>query len=412
MDSDNKKVVCILADAMRADYIDRYELPFLTELRAGRRVYSDRVTPSTGFCEIVEYVTGQGALDHGMFAQITAVDDWQAVTIPPALRSLSRVKSAVESVTRFSKKVHRHTSPYFERAVALHLPEHVGDIRYLVPYTLLPYFQATEGKVEYDSFEFGQDKNLFLWMQSQGITYDIDDFVKFNKIQGTDHERFRRLKYKITSGSLKDFTMIYMSAAECAHYYSTDSGKTCKVLMQFDRELAAVFHELQREYDNCELIVLGDHGMVDVEEYIDVISEIEALADRHGMTVGEDFIYFVDSTVCRIWLDDRDRHTGFVEALSEALADATEADEATADYLGNFMPRFGDAIFLLKPGKTYFPDFFNVQKNLGMHGYLASAPGQQGLLLATGSDSTRQDIAEIKLYQMYDFFKQYWQHAA
>ena len=64
---------------------------------------------------------------------------------------------------------------------------------------------------------------------------------------------------------------------------------------------------------------------------------------------------------------------------------------------------------MLKPGRVYFPDFFNGQANLGMHGYDASTPGQQGLFISKGKlESFTEQLDRIELKNIYNIICRYF----
>ena len=71
---------------------------------------------------------------------------------------------------------------------------------------------------EYDSYEFGGEENLFVQLKAMGVEYDIEDFVKHNKVKGSDKERLIRLQEKVKKEKLKDFTLLYIGYGEIAHF--------------------------------------------------------------------------------------------------------------------------------------------------------------------------------------------------
>ena len=73
----NKKVVFILSDAFRYDYVFKHNLSFLKEKVISNQVHLIKnIHPSTGFCEIVEYVTGQSSLEHGLLSRFLLKENY------------------------------------------------------------------------------------------------------------------------------------------------------------------------------------------------------------------------------------------------------------------------------------------------------------------------------------------------
>lgn len=390
-----KKVVFLLTDALRGDYPDRHNMNFLSQAITGPAIWSKGVHPSTGFCEIIEYVLGQSAAEHGMLAQITAKANWEQQKALPALAILDRVTNLIGNVPKI-----RGVWRLFLDAIAHRIVEpEMARVRYHVPMPLLPFFQPTESRVEYDSFEFGGEENLFYWMKENGISYDIDDFVKFNKVTGSDEERFHRLLSKIDKAELADFTLLYIGYGELAHFMGTGDEIFSTYMERLDKSIESVAAALEKRYEDFELCVLGDHGMVDVTESFDVKSELPELARRHNLKVTKDFIYFLDSTCVRFWFrEEGDRSAAFLADFEKSFGEHLELDEGIADYLSQFSPTYGDKIYLIKAGHVVYPDFFNTKINKGMHGYRNDVPGQQGFFLCSGPfvESEHREYIELK----------------
>ena len=192
----NKKVVFILSDAFRYDYVFKHNLSFLKEKVISNQVHLIKnIHPSTGFCEIVEYVTGQSSLEHGLLSQITASSQWFEKKSPLYIRFLG-------FVFRFSffkriRKIRGVFQLVMEYLLSFSsLPKEILRVRYNIPPHFLPYLVPTESKYDYDSPDFFGSKNLFCWMKSKNIQYDLDGFVKYNKVVGTDQDRINQLLQK------------------------------------------------------------------------------------------------------------------------------------------------------------------------------------------------------------------------
>jgi len=225
----NRKVIFILADAFRYDYINKLDMRFLKKKvdKKERCFYVKKIVPSTGFCEIIEYVTGKETLEHGMFTQITIKEDWYSMDSSTRLLQLVN-RVYYQNPFRKIPKIRGIYRILFDSVIDKILlkknisPEMI-NVRYNIPLHFLPFLEPTESKYEYDSFDFGGRDNLFVWMREKNISYDIDDFVKHNKVKGTDEDRLNRLKEKIRKRKLKDFTLLYIGYGELAHFYGTES---------------------------------------------------------------------------------------------------------------------------------------------------------------------------------------------
>jgi hypothetical protein len=102
------------------------------------------------------------------------------------------------------------------------------------------------------------------------------------------------------------------------------------------------------------LYLCSDHGMVDVDETVDVMRRVDALPFRRG----RDFLAFYDSTFARFWW----RSPAARDAVRAALAaepagrwlEPAELQREGADFADQ---RYGEDLFLLRPGALLVPSF-------------------------------------------------------
>jgi len=151
------------------------------------------------------------------------------------------------------------------------------------------------------------------------------------------------------------------------HRFGPWSDERKAALRHVDRILAQIIAHARANVSQVDLLILGDHGMVQVKHTLDVRPVIERLKTR-GLT----FDYFIDATLFRCWSHDAgvipairnefDQYPGLME-IGEA-----EALRYGLRYRHN---RFWDACWQAEEGFVFRPNFHNNhQRLLGMHGYL------------------------------------------
>lgn len=401
----NKKVIFILSDALRHDYIDSIGMDFLSRATKERcTAFVERIIPSTGYCEIIEYVTGLKAEDSGYLAQITSNRDFAEKNFNSlSFKIIQNTEFAINKIPRIRTYYNRFIEPIVSKYFLNGVPEEISRVRYKIPLQYLSKLMPTESKYRYDSLKFGGDKNLFQILSKNDLSYDINDFVQYNKIKGSDEERLERLKIKISSKKLKDFTLLYIGYGEVAHYEGTESDRFKKIMTEYDKKLESIYETLKNNYDNYELVILGDHGMIDVNEYIDIRNMIRKINEKFKLQDTRNIMYFIDSTMLRVFLKDSSKAYEIKQDIIAELSGKIESDDEVTRYLDKFIPEYGDMIFLLKPGKVFYPDYFNSKKIKGMHGYLNSSIGQEGLMLSIGSEPKElTSIKELHLFQVKD----------
>ena len=380
------KMVFILSDALRHDYLQY--MPFLQAMTEECPYYK-KVIPGLGFCEISEYVSGRTSLDTGNTFQVTFSGKFGKTH----LHDLTMANKIVNKIPRVRRYSARLLDRYLQKYDGSLFEHDMLRVRYNIPLSMLSFFIPTESKLKYDAPEFFPATNLFHILQKAGLSYDIQDFVEHNKIKGTDDERLARLRTKIEAKNLKDFTLLYIGFGEIAHATGTRSASFHSKLTSYDGTLKNLYTLLKKNYgEDFRFVILGDHGMVDVEKYIDITELIEQMKDKFHLTVGEDFVYFIDSTAFRVWLRDQRFLSECNAMIQERLA--TDLDELDLERADNF---YGDLIYILRPGRVFFPDFFNVYKNKGMHGYTNKIDEQKGMCLILG-DQRHAVHEELELH--------------
>lgn len=391
-----KKIICILADAFKDTYIEQYNLRFLeNKLKEEKGIYYiKKIYPSTGFCEIVEYVTGKVAEENGYLAQVAFKEKWYKNVNKANFKFylIEKIENVILKIPKFRNFYCKKLQKILDHYLVKYFSEEIVRIRYKIPITLLPYLKATESAIEYDNYNFGKKNNLFYQLKKLKKTYDLEDFVKFNKIKGSDRERLENLKNKIKNKNLKDFTLIYIGYGELAHFYTTSSEKLQHELLKFDKEIENIVRLLKENYKDYEIMILGDHGMVNVNNYINIYPIIRKISKKFKIKNKKDFIYFLDSTLLRISLKDK----GLIDKISIFLKNELEGkyEEKMDSYFTNFGSEYGDIKILLKAGNVFFPDFFNSKKIKGMHGYNSLEKEQSGIFVSLSSDKNDKIIKE------------------
>jgi hypothetical protein len=119
------------------------------------------------------------------------------------------------------------------------------------------------------------------------------------------------------------------------------------------------------------IVMVSDHGMTEVAEEFDLLDWLKP------WELGVDFLAFLDATMARFWDIRRQPLYEIVARVLQAHKGRFLGDADLSMYGLNFPDqRFGDLIFILKPGCILKPSFmdspdlpFFHHKYRGMHGY-------------------------------------------
>ena len=188
-----------------------------------------------------------------------------------------------------------------------------------------------------------------------------------------------------------ELTFVYASSLDGAlHHAGNDSASGRAALRTIADRIDRTRELLARDGSKVTTLVVGDHGMADVEHAVDPRAPVARLA---GVRV------FVDSTLLRLW----GPNSAVAEArrvLEGALPGLTFLDrEALArEQLPVEGSPYGDAIGVLPEGHLFSPSFVGGRVR-GMHGYHPSGGSAEAALLADFAIPTHvrsiSDVASI-----------------
>jgi hypothetical protein len=176
------------------------------------------------------------------------------------------------------------------------------------------------------------------------------------------------------------------------HAQGTRSEATRRSLADFEEFVQRMLALARETRDEVRVMVFGDHGMTDVKEVHAILPELEALPLR----VPDDFLYFVDSTMVRVWYK-RPQAREPVEALLRAKPYGRILDARECEALGILFDdgRYGETIFLMNPGEILAPSFMGGTAPKAMHGYHPHDPDSDTLLLANFEHTPVTSILDI-----------------
>ena len=404
----NSKVLFILLDAFRHDYINAVDTPFLFEA-AQKGIYAQKLKTTTGFTQRTAILTGSMGATSGMFTMYTFDRDgspfgflangqtreglerlahWVGRFSPvPGLRriqrfilewQLQRDRNYRQWIQNEAKKRANHASPAF------------------IPLALLPHIGISEDNRSIHLPGALEQETIFDVFAREGVEYKFLMFPAFN----CEDEAVLRLFLEEARSSARVILGQFSDSDLLIHHCGPSAAQRRSVAGEIDRRL----REIAACYGNdVTWVIIGDHGMTDVVEEMDVVGEVAVLEKRVDAKHGRDYLLFLDSTMARFyWLTDKGRN--FISSIAEAKLfqqKGTFVDpELAARYsipLGD--RRYGDVIWWANLGTLIFPDYFHDRytHNKGMHGYDSEHDDMKGFFLAFGPDISSKIVAEANL---------------
>lgn len=413
-----RTTIFILCDALRSEYLERGEMPFLKEM-SQKGYFSHNVKQSFGFCERSEIISGLQGDKSGF---ITAVG---SSNISPYRRLawLCYLFSAFETFLKssFLPAVISEKGQEVLKKIFTKLSSFMGIQMkpYYIPYNYLPKLNYTEDFFDHTSPEVFGTPSIYDLVRQVGGVFSTASFTALGQKSPyiTDMDRLEGgLKWlEATESKTNDrLLMIYLNLPDSSgHKYGPSGVAMNKCLRDVDK-LLEDFKESVEKIVNHEICftILGDHGMADVVEHVDIEKLVQQHARDQNISLNRDVMYFLDSTVARFWGLTSDGRK-FVSHLKEQESFHHYGKWMTNELANTWdilwpNPSYGDELWVANTGALIFPDFFHRDDPyLGMHGYDPTLPVNQGLLVSWGDGVDIHEVPMIKLSQVYEVLKRY-----
>ncbi|MGF1721713.1 alkaline phosphatase family protein [Vibrio kyushuensis] len=358
-----EKTILVVLDAFRHDYVNSKSTPFLYSLLSTSKYYK-KLTPSYGFCERTELMVGLEANESNYFTAI-GYDEKNSPYkhISGVLRILSKIEKASPNIVR--KVIRRLLWEYISR-------RNLGFSSVNIPMESLVYFSLTEdgeGSIINES-----PASIINFAKRHDKSVNLSSFTSLDsKMAGNDDDRISNLIEQLNK-TPDSIYLLYISAADhYGHKYGPDSDSFKDELQKLDKKLKKLYHSVNKSLDDVNWMFVGDHGMTQIEHKLDVVQDVDSVLSDYRF--GDDYIYFADSTVFRLWCLDKSKAADIEVKLEKLFSQTTYKDKGrmtTERELGLIGDRtYGDLLWLTNPGVVVNPDFFNTaSKELnGMHGY-------------------------------------------
>jgi predicted AlkP superfamily pyrophosphatase or phosphodiesterase len=407
--------VLLLLDAFRSSYISEKNTPFLNKI-SKEGFYCPSVEQSYGFCERTEILTGLIGKESGFFTAI----GYDPLNSPfknlKGLYLLEIIENLLlyflrlfpsKYASKAQKKIRYYISFYFKKK-GIKMPS------YLIPISWLKYFSLTEDQHDHRNSNVFKVKSILDLITENNMRYFYESFsflandVKYH----SDSERFDAVINDLKRDK-KDFYLVYVSASDFyGHLFGPESIEFNKIINKLDSDLMKFISLFEKSENGSNYIILGDHGMTSVINKINLESEIKNIVKRKKFKLGKDVIYFLDSTIVRIWFLNEKAKTELLDDLYQSstffsnngewlnLQKAIEYNIPWPD------KRYGDCIWLAKSGNLVFPDFFHsFEPCKGMHGYDPKLDDSKGMCIVWNNMKNPITIDEMPLSNVYNILK-------
>jgi hypothetical protein len=260
---------------------------------------------------------------------------------------------------------------------------------YELPLELLPELQLFERQSFYLPGAIPGCTTLIDWLHASGTPYEVYYWT-------TSEES----TFPLVCGSLTEKRttcyLVYLSGLDhILHMHGTRSEQAYGKLRWYEEQIRRVLVTARDNYDQVGLAVFSDHGMLDVQGYWDLASDVRQL--EHGANPNYRAMY--DATMARFWFGgDAELRAQIMDRLGDSQRGRWLSVDELRE-LGCLFPdtRYGEDIFLMSPGEVILPSHLGNYPVKGMHGY---HPSDSGYLAFWGSNRSDLPIPD----SIADFF--------
>jgi hypothetical protein len=371
----------VLIDALRPDYVGQTR--FLRDL--ARQSATGQLRECFGFVPRAAYFGGLSAEQFGftnMFCYDPAQSPFKAA---PGLAGRPDARDTLNGLAR--------------QALPAFAAQYVSSFE--IPLEHAGLFAVVEQRAPWDP-KVGY-RSLFHRLDAEGIPWLQMSWPDTNRLPDHSDPGIVRA----TLAALRPehrFAYVHLQQLDATgHLHGPGSAALQHTLEETDQAMAQLISEARRRYDAVNLLVFGDHGMVAVTGALDVWTSLR----QTGLVFGRDLVYFIDSTMVRLWPLRKQARPAIERALS-ALPGGRLLSAADLRHYGiaGCDRRNGELYFLADPGVLLVPNFFqsNAEFTRGMHGYDPDCPDNLGAFILHRPDQpglVGQTLGKVDPAQIY-----------
>lgn len=395
-----EKIVYILLDAFRSDYLNINNTPFLFNLSKKGEYYKE-VVPNLSYCERTEIFTGLTPKESGNFLAIGHDPEnspYKNVKYLNTLHAIENILVPVNRIRVYYRKAVSKIFKYFNFEMS----------SYNIPLNILKYFSLTEDRYSFfDKHAFNGNDSIFSYCIEKNINIFYDSFTSLNfKTVLSDDERLQLvLKNADQNYSLY---LIYITLPDfIGHNYGPDSEKMMTEIQGLDLILERFINNFLKKQPKTTFILNGDHGMRSVTDSVNLKIEVEKIAKSLNLKLSKDYIYFLDSTMVRIWFSSNRSKYLLSKSVKENKLFNTygtfiNEDRAKKEKIPYLDRRYGDLLWVANRGVVVFPDYFHINKiPKGMHGYKPGMKEEHGTCIVIDDEVKTKTVPLINLSDVY-----------
>jgi hypothetical protein len=385
-----KTTVMIHVDALRHDYVTPEDMPFLYSL--AQQGMSGSIIPPFGFEPDGAYFTGRTPEEYegGVhFVYSPETSPYRFARFLPGWFDRMGPYVSYGFRRQVAERLVRRLAPNDR----VRVQSYIGRI----PYKLLPFFDLGDKEYAYEPGAFNRYPTLFDLVRESGMKCFYHGAPQWPVQADSVTQRVLR-----DYNGEEPFLFLFIGDLDVVgHKAGPETSERRTVCRKVDDNLGKISKHLESFGKPVKWLLFGDHGMVSVEQGIDVEAALKPLPVKRG----RDYACFLDSTFARFWFFN-DRAREVIEPVIRALPRGTVISEGDqAEYQICYKTRkFGDLIFWADGGVVIHPDYWHFRgMKKGMHGYRKEVRDNHAAFVCSCSSAAGHGTASA-LAAMQDVF--------
>jgi predicted AlkP superfamily pyrophosphatase or phosphodiesterase len=166
-----------------------------------------------------------------------------------------------------------------------------------------------------------------------------------------------------------DFLFMYKAKLDSVlHNNEIQSSEVEKLLKKYEYQITELYNLAKDNYEDFNITIISDHGMTPFTEKINLKKSLEEL----DVTLKEDYFAIYDSTMLRLWYFNKKSEKLIKDLLKTKFKEyghILSYDEKCKGGINFKNSKYGEDIFLVKPGVQIVPSDMGKKELRGMHGY-------------------------------------------
>ncbi|WP_415280931.1 alkaline phosphatase family protein [Candidatus Nitrososphaera sp. FF02] len=359
-----KVTIAICIDALRHDFVNENDSPFLYDL--AKKGTSSTIEGPLSYEEAPMWFAG---------LHPETSDKWFLYWYSPSTSSFSKIPVFGLDLSKYKK------TRFLINIMCSRIFKFPYGSASFMPLYLLKYFDFSEKLAPWNN-AYSTKPTLFSMLKERKMSW------LFIGIPGSDQRTSAILTKFKASYNNQDFIWLHFSETDSTeHKFGPMSKERRSALKNIDLVIEEIFQILESRNDVVNALIFGDHGCLEVKNTVNIL---ERIGDDLLRSSKHKFRYFLDSTTARFWFEDKDIGSRLEERLRNVpYGRFLTMKELTMHHCNFSHSKYGNLIWIADPGSIILPNFWDGYNSpKGMHGYLPIHQDCDGKLIINHKSSS------------------------